>query len=741
MKAVLTALLAAIIVSIPVASGFAEQSPQRGWRCDLIPDFTPYCEAIRASVEDPQAETDVPAKPVPHEAGTRIALDFENKAIEGGEISVLLLALDRMLPDHVGTLEIRNLRLQGRVKLENTTFTRALSFDEAHFSGDDDGCGRKNGIMIASSHFHKPVHLSRVSGCGGLIFVSSHFGGGLLFGDANSFQRGRFTLNHSRVDRGFFLYNMRVGGISIALSTIDVVNIVAAEFAHAFEFRDSEVFSLSVYQTKLPERVTFRGNRVRDSARLSELSLGIPPTAGEAARVLYVADNSVAGRLVIGVLDHFKPAAPPAISPDRAPFALQLHHNQVGGSADVFVEEDLPATIDLRGSKFASELVLTRACMAGDQQDEAATPSSCQQRCGFGAHESGFCAVDPDLPRSAPEEASLKVELAAAEIGSLVWNLRGGNVKWSGPGLRYAYWDPERRYGERPFQMRDPDTNPMEEWLQQLDTGTDKVDPLTFASEYLREHGFVAEAARTRQKALESNHRNRVKAEFDKLAGADKSPEIIKSNADKNPPEKTNSIIAGLAEAALQSVAFLGSVILYMALAPVGWGARPEWALLGMAALVLVFWMIYLLHSWRSKRRWPRENWHSWQVELPRMHVREVFDIVNGQDAAISAQLPPPPAVLRASVSLAQEDPPAYSRVPGFNQYNSTFPPRQFSLFLFSLDATLPVISLHHFDRYYPTTIDEDLHEKPHQVVRHLTIIQHGLGWWFSTVFVASMFI
>jgi hypothetical protein len=173
------------------------------------------------------------------------------------------------------------------------------------------------------------------------------------------------------------------------------------------------------------------------------------------------------------------------------------------------------------------------------------------------------------------------------------------------------------------------------------------------------------------------------------------------------------------------------------------------------------FWGVYALHSWRSDRKWPRENqWHSWDVQISRLHLQDavtevVAAIINGrgQPAAIGppAEPPAPPdtvtsasepkKALRASVGIAQRDPPAFSQVPGFNQYNNTFPPRQFSLFLFSLDAMLPVISLHHFDRYYPSSIDENFEQTPYQWVRWLSIGQHGIGWWLSTVFVASLFV
>jgi hypothetical protein len=752
MKAVLATVLAVFIATTSVSRS-AEPSlhagpPEGGleWRCDVIPAFASYCEAIRAAVEERDPEVDAPATVTSHEAGTRIALDFGEAAIFGTEIADLLLAADSLLPDHVGTIEIRNLLLQGKLELNRTDFRRALRIDQVRFAGADGACVGGGGIGIDGSHFHMQVRISRARGCGNVQIIASQFARGLLFdnhGPRRSSLRGRIIVNQSRIDRELFVNNWSIGSLSIALSSFDAVNLSNLRAVEQFQIRDSEVFSLSAYKIVLPTQSSLRGNHVRDSVNISELYVAHSPLAKRTRstphdlpavallddwKTIHFADNEVEGRLVIGIRD--EATVPPVILARDAPVALRLHHNRVKGSADVFVADALTASIDLRGSKFGSELLLTRACMAHEQQDEAATPSSCQKRCGFGPRDSGFCAIDPTAPAEGDHGASLDVQLAAVEVDTLVWNLRGDEVRWSGPGLRYDYWDPEPRRGQRPYETRAASgagsggTNPIQTWLAQLERGPDAVDPLTHGAAYLKAHGHVAEAAGTRLVALRSNLWGKIETEDNVFA-------------------------------------LVGSFILFIVLFPVGWGARPEWALLGMTFLVPFFWGVYALHSWRSDRKWPRENqWHSWDVQISRLHLQDavtevVAAIINGrgQPAAIGppAEPPAPPdtvtsasepkKALRASVGIAQRDPPAFSQVPGFNQYNNTFPPRQFSLFLFSLDAMLPVISLHHFDRYYPSSIDENFEQTPYQWVRWLSIGQHGIGWWLSTVFVASLFV
>lgn len=73
---------------------------------------------------------------------------------------------------------------------------------------------------------------------------------------------------------------------------------------------------------------------------------------------------------------------------------------------------------------------------------------------------------------------------------------------------------------------------------------------------------------------------------------------------------------------------------------------------------------------------------------------------------------------------------PGYYRsdVPGFFTYEGSYHARRFSIGTFSLDAVLPVIDLHCYNRYYAA--------KP--AVRALSHVQHLLGWWFVTNLIAA---
>jgi hypothetical protein len=76
--------------------------------------------------------------------------------------------------------------------------------------------------------------------------------------------------------------------------------------------------------------------------------------------------------------------------------------------------------------------------------------------------------------------------------------------------------------------------------------------------------------------------------------------------------------------------------------------------------------------------------------------------------------------------------------VPGFSQYNESAKPQTFSLFLYSLDAMIPVLSLHHFDRYYPSSINQSPDQPEYHWVRWASLFQHFIGWLLWTLFIAT---
>ena len=64
----------------------------------------------------------------------------------------------------------------------------------------------------------------------------------------------------------------------------------------------------------------------------------------------------------------------------------------------------------------------------------------------------------------------------------------------------------------------------------------------------------------------------------------------------------------------------------------------------------------------------------------------------------------------------------------GFSRFNPEQLPSRFTPWRYSIDAMIPVIDLHAYNNYYPEA----------RWMRFVPVIQHLLGWWWITVFVAS---
>lgn len=69
------------------------------------------------------------------------------------------------------------------------------------------------------------------------------------------------------------------------------------------------------------------------------------------------------------------------------------------------------------------------------------------------------------------------------------------------------------------------------------------------------------------------------------------------------------------------------------------------------------------------------------------------------------------------------------SEVPGFMQYDRNRQPQNFDLIRYAVDVSIPVVDLHAYSQYYPVT----------GWVRGATVVQHLIGWWVLTSFLASL--
>ena len=65
----------------------------------------------------------------------------------------------------------------------------------------------------------------------------------------------------------------------------------------------------------------------------------------------------------------------------------------------------------------------------------------------------------------------------------------------------------------------------------------------------------------------------------------------------------------------------------------------------------------------------------------------------------------------------------------GFSHFDKELRPSRFTLFRYSLDCMIPLLNLHCYLNYYPES----------WAMRGVTVFQHTCGWWWTTVFLASI--
>ena len=128
-----------------------------------------------------------------------------------------------------------------------------------------------------------------------------------------------------------------------------------------------------------------------------------------------------------------------------------------------------------------------------------------------------------------------------------------------------------------------------------------------------------------------------------------------------------------------QIIAFFVDKLILLFIFPTGYGAKPYQALILIAVITFVSGCFFILYS-DSKR----PSWNRTKI--------------------------------------------GHTHVPGFLQFDVAAKPKKFSLWQYSWDCIIPVVSLHAYDRYYADD----------RYVRLYSAFLHVVGWWLVTGFLAS---
>jgi hypothetical protein len=207
--------------------------------------------------------------------------------------------------------------------------------------------------------------------------------------------------------------------------------------------------------------------------------------------------------------------------------------------------------------------------------------------------------------------------------------------------------------------------------------------------------------------------------------------------------------------------ATVGNIAAWIVFLPTDFGTKPERAFFVLAGFTLVAWGIYNLCRSRYRRRW-------WKFErardalVKRDRIREALlqhlasrnldrngDDVGTAEGRLTevldhyASMPTESSTGSDAPGLSegesQHNTPVpglsegelrhISAVPGFMQYDRNRQPQHFNLWRYAIDTMIPVIDLHAYNQYYPIQ----------GVVRSFAMLQHVVGWWVLTSFLASL--
>jgi hypothetical protein len=385
---------------------------------------------------------------------------------------------------------------------------------------------------------------------------------------------------------------------------------------------------------------------------------------------------------------------------------VEASHNQIANSSTIHLPEKPEnwsnGVLDLTGSTFGGQLALYR----GERNDEE------RIRPGSGRCES-----------TEPAGKSVRVKFDYATIHTLSWHLPlDCTYRWSGLGAGYTNWgDPwvkEYRVLSEYCKDDPPRCDPEKiikqdllQWINLLEAAS--TDAYTTLAEYMEDHGLLVEARQLMSEAKRGNYFEFREAPVDLSGG----PLI----------DNVSRWLAG--------AAFL----------VVGWGARPEQALLWLFGLYVVATVTNIGYNLFYI---PRERYMAQQQQLqmfPQSSSTLSSAAARGQRlraiALVFLKFIPPLAervrrayeiwdrrVADSHLPTPQPYNRGLSRLVGFRQYDVDREPKDFGVFLYGLDTIMPVINLQLYNNFYPEGF----------VIRMVTHSMHVIGWYLITVFLIS---
>jgi hypothetical protein len=637
------------IASMPVCRNFAQIShPNVERLCRRI------VEAWEAAESDPKPCPDVGACPSAHlDHLGYLLVDFGDAQTP---------AVDRMLPSRalVALLSAPRLlppRFTGGLLIRGAVFERPLVFE---------GVRLTTPLTLAESRIgHGVVHRPFTGrnpdgdeeawqdGPGGisLNIRASVFDGALTLGEGTVVE-GRVKIANSKFVQLLFREAEVKGELELWRVETGLLGLYKTHFETGLYAVDNLAEAVQI------SKATFNGNVVLNSNRIDGRFWFGRTTFAEKVASVTIADNGVRGPFT------FKSnTAHPGLQ------KLDLSYNRLDAMAEFtppkLAQPDGSTASGPDGKRWSGPVTMTGLVVQAELRLEG------HGRGDEKAHECG------SLQRPvAPSHESVVFDLTAADVRVMSWQQGVAcNLRWLGRGFRYELFDPapDDKFeasgspdDTEHARNRDP-LGALEAWRQAfVASNGDRVDALTYLSEYLQGQGFRAKAR-------------------DMLEAA--------KGADYNAWAEESPINAGIA-----SALSLG-----------GYGAKPENAAFLLFCLWALGVAVYAGYSWVHR------GLYGWNKLPEREKDRSV--------RYATPKRPLPRGWWYISFNTSDE-----STYPGFLLIDKELNPHRMTPWQYSLDAIIPIISLHAYDRFYPAC----------NVIRLFALLQHvvGIGLW--GVFIAT---
>jgi len=656
-----------------------------------------------------------------------LVISLGNSNGERGELSASVisrvLGIPHVLPPPFnGGILFRDAIIHGPLVLNQisvdlpVTFTAARFVDLEYPRDAFNLPGGKYTITMFGPDFLKRVIFSDIEICGSFHIANAKFRESLYILNMTQLtedcstpasaylgeSKAYLKIERSNFDIGALFANMNVGRLSFDTNNLGHL-VISGGLVQTLEVTQNSLISMNASGIASRESMRIGWNDVQSAMYFQNLQdRTAEPSDRESLKII---SNRVGGGFYLLNEKNNWP-----------PNSFDLSHNLVRGNAQIEMERSWSGDLDLSSTRFEAGLQI------GLKREER-WPIDEDRLNGV------YCGFNPN--------PFMDIKLDWVEVKGLDWTFpMSCNIRWSGEGLSYGRWNGE--------SFIDSAERSLTAWRTTLKMPNS--DPLFAMSRYLSSHGSFIES-------------RAIMIETKRLDYTNCAPHKSSFHCALSPYFEAESWIDGV----LRTVTF-------WFLVPGGYGAQPERGLFCVVVGVAAFAILYGFYSEVRKRAYHRavssiERLLSdlGQVPISRLKLAELERVrkldrdfrkilkfhprntsVKPSALEVDEQNQKIEAFTRTLVSVRGEfgvTPrklqtkcllPSYtgdSKTFGFSHFDVKIKPSKFTHFRYSLDTMLPVVYLHTYTNYYPESAG----------IRALAVFQHLLGWWWVTVFLASV--